>query len=131
MSPQLAQAVREALLQVAHNVAKHIIQRDGWTEDDECFQVDLCEAEEKLRQMLEAEIRPPPPKLIVPADYEAEAPKQHLIEFTVYERTMYLPISFEGDQSYSIWKAMGSPFWPSPVFDAADIPKFIRLTEAT
>lgn len=40
--------VREALLQVARNVAKHLIQRSGWHEGDECFQLDLREAEESL-----------------------------------------------------------------------------------
>ena len=44
----LAAAVEAALLRAAHNVAKHIVQRDGWDEKDECFQVDLRAAQTEL-----------------------------------------------------------------------------------
>lgn len=44
----LRSVVREALLRVANNVAKHIIQRDGWTADDQCFQIDLRHAEDEI-----------------------------------------------------------------------------------
>lgn len=41
-------AIRESLLQVADNVAKHIIQRVGFSIHDRCFEFDLREAEERL-----------------------------------------------------------------------------------
>lgn len=47
----LRAAVQSALLRVAKNVAKHVIQRSGWREDDECFQVDLREAEEEIMKV--------------------------------------------------------------------------------
>jgi hypothetical protein len=44
----LRAAVRAALLQVADSVAKHTIQRSGFSPDDPCFLVDLREAEARL-----------------------------------------------------------------------------------
>lgn len=38
----------KVLLEVAKNIAKHLINRDGWTPDDTCFQVDLTDASVKL-----------------------------------------------------------------------------------
>jgi ribosomal protein S18 acetylase RimI-like enzyme len=48
----LQDAVHKALLIVAENVAKHIIQRDGWHSEDQCFQVDLREAEQLILDMI-------------------------------------------------------------------------------
>lgn len=49
-------AIHRALLLVAENVAKHIIQRDGFHQDDPCFRVDLREAEQGLADSLSAGI---------------------------------------------------------------------------
>lgn len=47
-SVNLHAAIRSALLRVARNVAKHTIQRAGFTPEDECFQVDLTAAEQEI-----------------------------------------------------------------------------------
>lgn len=44
--------IRSALLRVADNVAKHVIQRSGWTESDVCFQADLRESEQELTDIV-------------------------------------------------------------------------------
>lgn len=46
--------VEAALMRVANNVAKHIIQRDGWTEDDTCFQIDLRQAQAEILAVIAA-----------------------------------------------------------------------------
>lgn len=55
MTP-LRQAVENALMKVAHNVQKHEIGRSGWQPNDECFILDLREAEEEILNTLEQEI---------------------------------------------------------------------------
>lgn len=53
----IRKAVEDSLLQVAANVAKHVIQRDGWHADDKCFQVDLQAATERIVSEVAAILR--------------------------------------------------------------------------
>lgn len=47
-----AAVIRRVLLRVAENVAKHTVQRSGWSADDECFNVDLRESERELQDAI-------------------------------------------------------------------------------
>lgn len=40
--------LRQVLLSIAENVAKHIVCRNGWSPDDKCFVVELEAAERQL-----------------------------------------------------------------------------------
>ncbi len=44
--------IERALLRVADNVAKHEIQRGGWTADDKCFVVDLRESQREIDKVM-------------------------------------------------------------------------------
>lgn len=55
----LRAAVHKGLLHVADNVAKHLIQRAGWHEDDECFQVDLRQAEADILAAIQTYLEAP------------------------------------------------------------------------
>jgi hypothetical protein len=48
--------LKEALLLIADNIAKHIIIRQGYSPDDACFQVDLQEAEKMIQEIIREEI---------------------------------------------------------------------------
>ncbi len=48
MEQDFREVVEAALLKVADNVAKHLINRSGWHQSDKCFQIDLREAEESI-----------------------------------------------------------------------------------
>ncbi len=50
--------IRRALMRVATNVAKHEIQRSGWSSDDECFLIDLRDSESEIEQLIDDELRP-------------------------------------------------------------------------
>lgn len=53
----IRKAVEDSLVQVSANVAKHVIQRDGWHADDKCFQVDLQAATERIVSEVAAILR--------------------------------------------------------------------------
>jgi hypothetical protein len=55
MNEELRQAIQSALLRVAENVAKHIIQRDGWDKSDKCFNIDLRAAEDEIMDAIFAQ----------------------------------------------------------------------------
>ena len=48
-----AKVIEKALLRVARNVMKHMMNRDGHCDDDECFQIDLRLSERELTQLVE------------------------------------------------------------------------------
>lgn len=49
-------AVEKALLKVAGNVAKHLLQGKPWSEEDACFKIDLREAETELNALIAGSI---------------------------------------------------------------------------
>lgn len=57
-NPAAQAAIEKALLRIADNIAKHFINRDGWSKDDSCFQMDLRQSQAELTQLLNGLMQP-------------------------------------------------------------------------
>jgi len=56
MTEAFQQEIEAALLKIADNIYKHVVQRSGWNKDDECFRLDLREAQESLTKVLTSKL---------------------------------------------------------------------------
>lgn len=44
--------IEKALIRVCENVAKHIVNREGWDKNDDCFQIDLKKSVDEIELSL-------------------------------------------------------------------------------